>query len=343
MAHATIRDVARMADVSVASASRALNGMANVRAATADRVRAAADALGYVPHAGARSLSIKRAHAIGVVLPDLHGEFFSELVRGMDRQASRLGFNLLLSNMHADPDQAIAALRAMRGRVDGLVVMAPHLDTAAILAGGGGALPAILINTAGDTQGRGVIRVDNRAGAEAMVAHLLAIGRTRIAHLAGPRGNADAEQRIEGFNAALKAAGITRAPLMIAGDFTDQAGADAVAALLPRLDEIDAIFAANDMMALGCLMALREHGIHVPDRIAVAGFDDVPIARYVTPALTTMRIDVAALGERAVARLADAIDARPESGAVEIVTPELVIRGTTSRRDTGSVSKGEEA
>ena len=128
MPDATIRDVARRAQVSVASVSRALNGLANVSDATKARVSEAALALGYVPHAGARSLSLARTNAIGVVLPDLHGEFFSEIVRGMDREASRRGYLLLLSNLHAGGDQGAQALRAMRGRVDGLIVMAPHLS-----------------------------------------------------------------------------------------------------------------------------------------------------------------------------------------------------------------------
>src|SRR3982750_2194324 len=128
MAEATIRDVARRAQVSVASVSRALNGAENVSEGTKARIADAVRELGYVPHAGARSLSLARTNAIGVVLPDLHGEFFSEIVRGMDREASRRGYLLLLSNLHGGSEQAVLALKAMRGRVDGLIVMAPHLS-----------------------------------------------------------------------------------------------------------------------------------------------------------------------------------------------------------------------
>src|SRR6478609_987807 len=127
MAEATIRDVARRAQLSVATVSRALNGLDNVSETARERIADAVKALGYVPHAGARSLSLARNNAIGVVLPDLHGEFFSEIVRGMDREASRRGYLLLLSNLHAHGEQAPNAVRAMRGRVDALVLMAPHL------------------------------------------------------------------------------------------------------------------------------------------------------------------------------------------------------------------------
>src|SRR5512132_1008300 len=147
MADATIRDVARRAQVSVASVSRVLNRLDNVSEETRARVTAAVDELGYVPHAGARSLSLARTGAIGVVLPDLHGEFFSEIVRGMDREASRRGYLLLLSNLHGSPDQASLALRAMHGRVDGLIVMAPQLKAEELEAALPPGLPTILINT----------------------------------------------------------------------------------------------------------------------------------------------------------------------------------------------------
>ena len=128
MAEATIRDVARLAQVSVASVSRVLNRSENVSETTRERIIAAVNELGYVPHAGARSLSLARTGAIGVVLPNLHGEFFSEIVRGMDRLATDRGYLLLLSNMHAQSGEAETVLKAMRGRVDGLIVMAPHLE-----------------------------------------------------------------------------------------------------------------------------------------------------------------------------------------------------------------------
>src|ERR1700754_50198 len=163
MAEATIRDVARRAEVSVASVSRALNGLNNVRAEPRERVLAAANALGYVPHAGARSLSLSRAHAIGVVLPDLHGEFFSECVRGMDREASRRGYVLLLSNMHDDSEQAANALRTMRGGVDGLLIMAPPIPPASLEHALPQTLPAVLINAPGNFGSRPSLRFDNFA------------------------------------------------------------------------------------------------------------------------------------------------------------------------------------
>lgn len=327
MANATIRDVARVADVSVASASRALNGRDNVRPELRARVEAAAQALGYVPHAGARSLSLSRTGTIGVVLPDLHGEFFSEFVRGMDREVSSRGLHLLLSNMHADPQQGIEALRAMRGRVDGLVVMAPQVDADALGSHLPPSVPAVLVNCAPNHQQRPELRIDNAAGAAAMVDHLVAAGRRAIVHIAGPAGNIDAEERRRGYAEAMARAGLR--PHVVEGTFEQVSGAAAAQALLAGAERCDAIFAANDMMAIGALVALREAGVPVPGEIAVAGFDDVPLAQLVSPALTTLRVGIAEAGARAIVRLAGLIDGGTDHSVEEMV-PKLMVRDSTA-------------
>ena len=327
MAQATIRDVAREAAVSVASVSRALNGAENVRPDMRARVITAAEKLGYVPHAGARSLSMARAHAIGVVLPDLHGEFFSEIVRGMDKEASVRGFHLLLSNMHADLNDAVHALRAMRGRVDGLVVMAPHLDASELMRNMPRNVPAVLVNCRADF-GTPALLVDNVGGADTMVRHLLAAGRRSIAHVTGPAGNLDAEERLAGFRLSMRRHAGVEDPLVLPGDFTEEAGAAAARAVIASRRRVDAIFAANDMMAIGCLMALREGGIRVPEQIAVAGFDDVPVARYLQ--LTTMRVRIADIGARAVTWLTDQLGGGSDAAITELHAPELVVRATTA-------------
>jgi len=326
MGAATIRDVARVAEVSVASVSRALNGLENVHPDTRARVIAAAKELGYVPHAGARSLSMARSHAIGVVLPDLHGEFFSEIVRGMDREANTRGYQLLLSNTHADVELAGQAMRAMRGRVDGLIVMAPQLDPTRLAETLPGALPAVLVNTP-EAGTHHALRIDNRGGAEAMVRHLLDQGRRAIVHVAGPADNIDGRERREGFEASMARLAPGFPVHVIEGDFLEESGARAVHQLLTGGVRFDALFAANDMMALGALQALREAEVDVPGAVAVAGFDDIPLARYL--ALTTMRVHVADVGARAMARVIDEIDGKPRDATTDLITPELVVRATT--------------
>ncbi len=324
MPEATIRDVARRAQLSVATVSRALNGFDNVSEKAKEQVAQAVRELGYIPHAGARSLSLARTNAIGVVLPDLHGEFFSEIVRGMDREASRRGYLLLLSNLHGSPEQASLALRAMRGRVDGLIVMAPQLgadDLAASLPSG---LPSILINTRGGSGSHAAIHVDNAAGVRAVVDHLVALGRKRLVHVAGPEGNIDADERAVAFRSACADRSVECEVLR--GDFEEVSGERLVEELIRRGHRFDAVFAGNDNMAIGALQALRSAGLKVPAEVAVAGFDDIPLARHL--GLTTVRVRIAELGERALTRLLDSVG-KDGSGRDELHTPELVIRTTT--------------
>lgn len=326
MAEATIRDVARLAEVSVASVSRALNGLDNVSDETRARVTAAATALGYVPHAGARSLSLSRTHAIGVVLPDLFGEFFSEMVRGMDREAQARGYMLLLSNIHADAGQAATALRAMRGRVDGLLVMAPHLSEEAILQALPQAIPAVLLNSSLSIAGRTSLRIDNGAGARAVAGHFIALGCKRIAHIRGPVGNIDAEERCEAFREVLAGRdGI--AIEILHGDFSEESGEAAVVELIRSGRSFDAVFGGNDNMAIGALQALRDAGLRVPGDVAVAGFDDIPMARHL--GLTTVRVQIAELGRRAVACLMPMLDGSAAEPGEGLQTPELIVRATT--------------
>jgi LacI family transcriptional regulator len=324
MAEATIRDVARRAQVSVASVSRALNGLDNVSEKTRAKVAAAVHDLGYVPHAGARSLSLARTSAIGVLLPDVHGEFFSEIVRGMDVEANRRGYLLLLSNMHAGSAQAVAALRAMRGRVDGLVVMAPHLDRASISRALPPASRAVLINAPGDVDSHSNIRIDNHAGVLAIVEHLKATGRQRIVYVGGPAHNLDAQERAAAFDAA--SSGDER--ILAAGDFSVESGEAAVRKLIGAGGRFDAVFAANDMMAIGAMQALRAAGLRFPEDVAVAGFDDVPLARHLD--LTTVRVRIAELGARALSQLIGMLENGGGEPRSELHSPELVIRRSTA-------------
>ena len=330
MAEATIRDVADRANVSVASVSRALNGLANVSDETRARVEAAASALGYVPHAGARSLSLARSHAIGVLLPDVHGEFFSEIMRGMDAEASRRGYLLLLSNMHSGTGRTEAALRAMRGRVDGLLVMAPHLDREELepalhLAG-----KAVLMNAPLDTRSHPSIRVDNAAGVAAVIAHLAGLGRRRIVYVSGPDHNLDAQERANAFRAETERLGSKLETIVVHGDFTAESGERAVQQLIQGGARFDAVFAANDMMAIGALQALRSAQLPVPGEVAVAGFDDVPLARHLD--LTTVRVRIAELGARAIALLVGMIEEGHAHPVHELHPPELVVRGSTTAK-----------
>jgi LacI family transcriptional regulator len=258
------------------------------------------------------------------VLPDLHGEFFSEIVRGMDREASRRGYLLLLSNLHAGGEQAASALRAMRGRVDGLIVMAPHLQRDELSSALPAGLPCMLINARDESGMCSSITLDNAAGVEAVVDHLVSLGCKRLIHIAGPNGNRDAEERSVAFSAAVKNRRIDSE--IVSGDFQEESGVEAVTELLRAGRHFDGIFAANDNMAIGAIEALRAARLNVPGDVAVAGFDDIPLARHL--GLTTVSVRIAELGEVAIASLLDRV-AKVDGKRELLHRPELVVRATT--------------
>jgi LacI family transcriptional regulator len=327
MSEPTIRDVARLANVSIASVSRTLNNLGSVAEGTRLKVEEAARQLGYVPHAGARSLSLAKTRAVGVLLPDVHGEFFSEVMRGMDREASARGYVLLLSNMHGARDRPEDVLKKMRGRVDGLVVMAPHLDADEVEGALPPRVPAVLLNAHGSVRSHSSFGVDNWRGVRDIVDHLWALGRRNIVHIAGPVGNVDSQERRESFVKALSKFAPDRQPVLREGDYGEGSGREAVAGLIEDGVPFDAIFAGNDMMAIGAIEELRERSIDVPQAVAVAGFDDVPLARHL--GLTTARVQIDELGASAIARLIDIIDHGEHSTVQQFQTPKLIVRSST--------------
>jgi len=325
---ATIRDVAREAGVSIATVSRVFNDSSVVSERTVNAVRAVAAHLHYWPNGAARSLITNRTHALGVLLPEIYGEFFSEVIRGIDLAARVHGFQLLVSGSHADSEALAEAMRAMSGRIDGVIVMAPDADAPAAIRGFSSRCPLVLLNPGQDVEDCDTVSIANDEGAHEVVTHLARLGHSRIAIVRGPARNLDAERRLQGYRAALRDSGIPGAPgLELAGDFTESSG-EAAAAALVRLDpRPTAVFVANDHMAIGVMSGLRDAGLRVPEDVAVAGFDDIAMARYATPALTTARVNTSLLGERAVALLLHARrSASPGPRQHEVLPTTLVVR-----------------
>jgi LacI family transcriptional regulator len=329
---ATIRDVARAANVSVATVSRALNAHSNVLPETRARVQQVARELGFVPSGAARSLITRRTQTIGVLLPDVYGEFFSELIRGIDTAARDHGLHLLLSGSHGDRAEGAAAMKAMSGRVDGLLIMSPHLDAPALADNLPRGLPVVLMNTRGDGVEAASLVVDNYGGAYSMVRHLVGQGHRTIAFISGPEQNFEAQERLRGYREALAALLPGSEAPVLSGDFTEESGWRVGNRITAMDSRPDAIFAANDAMAIGCLFCLAEAAIRVPRDIALVGFDDIPLARFVNPPLTTVRVRIAELGSLALERLALAIgNGNLASTRPQTLRSELVVRGSCSR------------
>jgi LacI family transcriptional regulator len=299
-----------------------------VREETRRRIRRAIHRLRYVPHGAAKSLITRKTHTLAVLLPDLYGEFFSELIRGIDLAARKGGYHLLVSGSHGSRSEMEAMLRAIRGRVDGLIALAPDLPARAFDENLPQGFPVVLLNGGGRRAASSSIRVDNYGGAFSMVRHLMRLGHRAVTFVTGPPSNHDASERRRGFRDAMR-----RKPAATArevpGDFREEAGYRAASRILKARPRSTAVFAANDAMAIGVLYALREAGVRVPEEIAVVGFDDIPTSRFITPALTTVRVPIAELGTRATARLLHALRGSGGSpGRPETLRTTLVVRAS---------------
>jgi LacI family transcriptional regulator len=349
----TIRDVAREAGVSVATVSRVINDSGPVSDAARARILEIAGRLRYAPNEAARTLISSRTSTLGVILPDLHGEFFSEVIRGLDQAAKASGYHLLVSGSHNDCAETQAALRAMRGRVDGLVVMAPDADTAGVAAGIPHGVPVVLLNCPTVDGRADSIEIDNYGGAYAMVQHLAGTTCRRVAVIAGTSNNRDAAERLRGYREALRDLDIEqKAEWELGGNFTEASGYEAARRFLALRRRPEALFASNDSMAIGALSALHEAGLRVPDDVAVGGFDDIPMARYTNPPLTSVRVPMGTLGAQAVNLLVLAVGTEGRHvGRRETLPTALVVRascgnegelkeGTTDARAAGPQPRG---
>lgn len=326
----TIREVAKAAGVSVATASRALNGLSIVTPETRKKIEEAAAQLDYIPHSGARSLTKRTTDTIGVILPDLFGEFFSEIIRGIDEVVHGAGKNLLLGNMHGSAQETGQAIRALRGRVDGLLVMPPNSQADTIRNALTQGIPTVLLNArTGDGQ-TPFVSVDNYAGARLVTEHLIDRGARKLVHIAGPAENIDARDRQRGFVDVIRERLGDEKPTVLPGDFREDAGRKAARQLMAGGIGFDAVFAANDLMALDLMRELRLAGKDVGTDPLVAGFDDIPLARYVTPELTTVHSDILRLGSTAASMLLRMLKGEAlDNGDSLVIEPTLAVRAST--------------
>lgn len=325
---ATIRDVARAAGVSIATVSRAFNDSPHVTEDTLRRVWEAADELDYWPNGAARSLTTNRTHAIGVLLPDLYGEFFSEVIRGIDLTARTAKYQTLISSFHAETEAVLAAARSMRGRVDGFIVMAPDVGSGEAIDRIIQKFPVVLLNPRFEIGGCGTVSIANYEGAYQIVRHLLGLGHRRIAMIKGPTGNIDAEERLRGYQDALPdfdMEGPSR--LEFEGEFTEASGYEAGRQILEVQPRPTAVFSANDNMTIGLMSIFSEAGVRIPEDMAVVGFDDIEIAKFTRPPLTTVRVDASGLGRRAFGLLLETMEsAKPPQPRHEVVEAKLIVR-----------------
>lgn len=324
----TLEEVAERAGVSRATVSRVVNGQTSVAEPLRKAVEAAAAEMGYVPHAAARSLVTHRTDSIALIVPESptrvfsDDQFFPSVIRGVATELDAAGKLLVLMTTGSNEGRARVERYAIGGHVDGVMFASLHdadpLPELMLRRG----VP-VVCNGSLPHSSAPCIDVDHIGGVEAAVEHLIGQGRSRIATIAGPQDMSAGRARLEGYRRALAAGG--RRAIMAIGDFTTRSGVEAMRQLLADEPDLDAVFIASDLMAHGALTALREAGRRVPEDVAVIGFDDIALASYCEPPLTTVRQPITEIG-RTLARHMLKLLGGEEVEPSTVLPTELVVR-----------------
>jgi DNA-binding LacI/PurR family transcriptional regulator len=325
----TIAEVAARAGVSIATVSRVLTGMPGARPETRERVLLAARQLQYRPSGVAQSLKRRATRTLGLIITDIANPFFPDLVRAVEDAARDAGYTVLLCNGADDPEREAAYLELLaRRRVDGMIVASSALTEHHGRWLTTAPLPAVLVNCA-DSEGRlPAILSDSRDGGRQAAAHLLGLGHRRLGHIRGPRPHAAAAERQAGVLDALADAGVDQRTLVVVeGDGHVEGGERAARELLRSAPDTTAIACYNDLTAIGALRAVRALGLAVPGEVSVVGFDDIDMARYVDPPLTTIAQQTEHMGRWAVQALIGGDEPSPRA---EMLPVHLVVRGSTA-------------
>jgi LacI family transcriptional regulator len=308
---ATIRDVAKIAGVSEATVSRWMNGRLAVRPETAERIESAMRSLEYVPSLVAQTLVTKASRTLGVLLADISNPFFASLTRTIENAAQSLGYAVIVCNSESDPDKEMNYIQLLtRKYIDGILFLSNSKDGAGIRNALTAQIPLVIVDEDLDGVTLHGVFVDNTRGAYEAVAHLIALGHRRIAHIAGLPVHST-PLRLEGYRHALEDHGISFEQSLIRfSNFQAEGGREAAATLLAQRERPTAVFAGNDLMALGVIQAAWEASLRVPEDVAVVGFDDIPLAASLVPPLTTVAQPIAEIGRVAVSMLVSLIEGR---------------------------------
>jgi LacI family transcriptional regulator len=326
--HVTIVDVAREADVSYTTVSRVLNNKGSVKPETRERVLTAMTQLGYVVDQRARSLAGGRSQVIGLLVHDVGTSYIGEIIRGIDAELASAQYDLLLYTTHRRKTKESAhVITLTRGMADGLLLVLPRDPRAYLETLRQHRFPHVLIDHRGGDEEAPAVAAANWQGAYEATEYLIELGHQRIGFVTGAMDQICAQDRLAGYETALADHGIARDPeLVYEGDFFQPLGYAGGSALLELSDPPSAIFASNDRSAFGVIEAVREHGLRIPGDVSVLGFDDIPRAAHVHPALTTVRQPLEEMGRTATRMLLEYIQdpLRPPE-RVELPT-ELVLR-----------------
>ena len=325
----TMRDVAQRAQVSIRTVSRVVNHQGEITETTRQRVLATIEELSYRPSKVARALVTQRTDSIGLIVGDIANPFFSEVARAVQGAARTAGYNVFFCSSAGSWEEELRALDSLADHgVDGIIISpSPGLTSERIRPFADRYCPIVTVAHAIAHSRISSIVVATRTGARHAVEYLIGKGHTCIGMLAGPAPSPLLQSRVQGYRDALLSQGIVfRSELVLSGTPTFERGHILARDLLIRCRDITAIFAYNDLLALGAMRACRELGRRIPDECAIIGFDDIPPANWISPALTTVRVDKHALGAQAMARLLEMLDEPEVQYAPVFIPAELVIR-----------------
>ncbi|BAU87101.1 lacI family transcriptional regulator [Streptomyces laurentii] len=323
---ASIKDVAAAAGVSVATVSRVLNDHPSVSDDARTRVQAAVETLGYRPNAVARSLRTHETRTLGLVISDVVNPYFAHLARSVEEEARELGYSVIIGNADERPDLQDHHVRTLLDRrIDGLLVSPTDGGSPLMLNAATNGTPMVFVDRWIAGVDVPVVRADGRAAVHDLVAHLHALGHRRLAIIAGPAATTTGSERVESFRAAMSEYGLPLPDAYIGqGDFQAESGRRATERFLDLAEPPEVVFAADNLMALGALDAIRARGLRIPDDIALAAFDDIPWFVHTDPAITVISQPTAELGRAAVRALVDRVEGR---AAASVTLPaRLVVR-----------------
>lgn len=329
----TIADVAAAADVSMMTVSRAMNGRDGINHETRERILKIAADLEYRPSQIARGLVTRQTTTLGLVMPDVANPFFAQIARGAEDVAYAHDYNLFLINTAEDIDREKRALNSLLEKdIDGAIICSSRLSQIEIMSFLEQLPAAVLVNRELDVPNLKIatLNVNDCSGAMIAIDYLIDQGRKHIAMIAGPQTSISSQRRLDGYQTGLRTHDLPFSMKRVQNCFpTTQAGEAAAFTLLERCPEVDAILAFNDLVAIGVLRACLQMGKRVPQDIAIIGADDIPLAGLTNPSLTTLHVDLNALGEQAMFALLHLIDAPTEAAKKIVIQPELLIREST--------------
>lgn len=331
---ATMKDVARVAGVSTSTVSHVINGDRFVSEAVREKVLQAVKQLNYAPSALARSLKINQTRTIGMLLTASSNPFYAEVVRGVERSCYERGYSLILCNTEGDPERMSRSLETLlQKRVDGLLLMCSESSALSPdIMGRYPSLPTVMMDWAPFEGCGGVIKDNSLQGGEIATRYLITQGYRRIACITGPLDKTTAHNRLEGYRKAMDDAGLPRPSFYeVSGDFEFASGYQAMQQLLRLELPPEAVFACNDAMAVGVYRALHQAELSIPEDVAVMGYDDIELARYLSPPLTTIQQPKDELGELAIDTLLYRMTDPDSPPNVLTLTPELAVRESVGK------------